>query len=198
MKIMLRTGVLGVVLFTLMLTGCPAETPPQHLTMRWGIPEEVEGFEGLEREPEGVEVDRKNEDTLSLVWHLGDSYILPISATAGEALEGVRYSGENISSHLEIEWLDPREGQWYPLEAVPEDRIKAEIEKDNQFLSLDFGPPQGADFEENMNRVIWFRVTPTELEEVEMEIYGYIAEEEDAATDPVSNTISLEAEIKEE
>ena len=164
---------LSLVMLGILISGCEEEVPPQYITMRWGIPGEIEGFPGLERQPQGLEVEQVDEDTLQVLWQAEDSYILPISATADQALEGVRYQGQKIPAHLELEWLDPWEEEWYPVEAVPEDRIKAVIEKENGLFSIDFGPPEGAHFEEDMTRLAWFRVTPREEGTFEFTVYGY-------------------------
>ena len=186
-----------ILLAGILVGGCQVEEDPQHLNMRWGIPEEVTGFEGLEREPQGEEVTKINQDQLEVVWRPGESYILPISSTANKELEAVRYYGENIPSTLEVDWLDPHERQWYPLEEIPQEKIHAEIEQENQLLTIDFGPPQGANFEEDMTRVIWFRLTPQKIEEWEMEIHGYLWEEESPDRQQISNPIKLEAEVTE-
>ena len=177
--------------------GCKEEVSPQHLTMRWGIPEEVQGFEGLQKQPEGAEVELVNEDTLKVVWQLEESYILPISSTSEKELEGIRYKGSGVPTHLELEWLDPWERQWYDLGEIPEDMIKAHIREENGQLSIDFGPPEGAAFEKGMTRVIWFRITPTELEEFEFAIYGYLREEGESSVNRVSTILTLQAEVKE-
>ncbi len=187
----------SIMILATSFTGCQKEvSPPQHLTMRWGIPEEVRGFEGLQREPEGAEVGLVNRNTLKVEWYLAEKYVLPISATSEKEMEGVRYKGSGIPAHLEFEWLNPWEEQWYALEEIPEEMIRAEIKEEDGMLSIDFGPPEGADFEEGMTRVIWFRITPTELEEFAFNIYGYLPKEEDPSRERVSNTLTLEAEVK--
>ncbi len=182
----------------LLLSACELEedVAPGPVTMAWGIPEEVTAFEGLQREPQGVEVEYKNDAILEVVWEAGESYILPITATSGEALTGVRYRGSNIPDHLELEWLEPREEHWYPIEEIPLDRVKAVIEQDNNYLLVDFGPPEGADFDEGMNRFIWFRITPTVTGEFKFEIFGYQMEEDDPAEARVSNILELEAVVE--
>ncbi len=188
---------LSLVMLGILISGCEEEVPPQYITMRWGIPEEIEGFPGLKRQPQGLEVEHVGEDTLQVLWQTGESYILPISATADQALEGVRYRGQNIPTHLELEWLDPWEEEWYPVEAVPEDRIKAVIEKENGLFTIDFGPPEGADFEEGMNRVIWFRITPTEPAEFAFNIFGYLPDNNgEPSANRVSNILTLQAEVE--
>ncbi len=193
---------LSVILFAcitwFLLSACEVEeeAAPGPVTMAWGIPEEVTAFEGLQREPQGVEVEYKNDAILEVVWEAGESYILPITATSDEELIGVRYRGSNIPDHLELEWLEPFEEQWYPIEEIPLDRVKAVIERDNDHLLVDFGPPEGADFDEGMNRFIWFRVTPMVTGEFKFDIFGYQMEEEDPGEARVSNILELEAVVK--
>jgi len=195
-KKMLVTFLLAFIIITTGFTGCQKEVFPQHLTMRWGIPDDV-GFEGLQREPEGAEVELLNRNTLKVEWYLEESYVIPISATSEKEMVGVRYKGSGIPAHLELEWLDPWERQWYALEEIPEDMIRAEIKEENGLISIDFGPPEGAEFEEDMNRVIWFRITPTELAEFAFDIYGHLpGEEGDPSRERVSNILTLQAEVK--
>lgn len=192
-----------IILFSFVLgsvfaAGCEAEEEKEevteHVTMRWGIPEDVTGFEGLEREPEGEEVGKVNRDRLEVVWHVGERYILPISSTADTALEGVRYYGQNIPDHLEVEWLDPHAREWYPVEEIPEEQVEVHMEQENDVITMDFGPPAGAEFDENMTRVIWFRLTPQVESEWEMEIYGYQMEADNDVDNRISNIITFEAE----
>jgi len=186
------------IILTTTLTGCQEELPQQHLTMHWGILEEVRGFEGIPRDPEGTEVELVDEDTLRVEWYPEESYLLPISATSEIEMEGVRYRGSGIPAHLELEWLDPWEEQWYDLEEIPEEMVKTEIEEENGLLSIDFGPPEGAGFEEDTIRVIWFRITPTEPAEFSFNIYGYLPEDEgDLSHGRVSNILILQAEVTE-
>ncbi len=189
---------IGFVLVVLLIGGCEVEEEKEevteHVTMQWGIPEDVTGFEGLERAPEGEEVGKVNQDGLDVVWHVGESYILPISSTADTALEGVRYYGQNIPDHLEVEWLDPHAREWYPVEEIPAEQVEVHIEQENDVIAMDFGPPEGADFDEGMTRVIWFRLTPQVELEWEMEIYGYQMEEDNALGNRISNIIKFEAE----
>jgi len=188
---------LPVLIAGLLFTGCEAEEEPGPVTMSWGIPEEVTAFEGLQREPEGVKVEHLDEETLQVTWETGESYILPIMATSEEELTGVRYRGSGIPDHLEVEWLDPRAEEWHPLEEIPLDRVKAVIEEDNDQLLVDFGPPEGADFEEGMNRFIWFRLTPAVVDEFSFEIFGYQINADEPQEARVSNTIKLEAVVEE-
>lgn len=180
-------------------TGCQEELPEQHLTMHWGILEEVRGFEGIPRDPEGTEVEIIDENTLRVEWYPEESYLLPISATSEIELEGVRYRGNGIPAHLGLEWLDPWEEQWHDLEEIPEEMVKTEIEEENGLLSIDFGPPEGAAFEEDTIRVIWFRITPAEPAEFTFNIYGYLpeGEEGDLSHGRVSNILTLQAEVTE-
>ncbi len=190
--------VLLISIIVITSTGCREELPQQHLTMSWGIPEKVSGFEGIPRVPEGTEVELVDEDTLNVEWHPEKSYLLPISASSEIEMEGVRYRGSGIPAHLELEWLNPWEEQWYDIEEIPADMIRAEIEEENGQFSIDFGPPEGADFGEDTIRVIWFRITPTEPAEFSFNIYGYLPEDEgDLSHGRVSNILTLQAEVTE-
>ncbi len=187
------------IILAITFAGCQEDLPQQHLTMSWGIPEEVRGIEGIPRDPEGTEVEVVDEDTLRVEWHPEESYLLPISATSEVEMKGVRYRGSGIPVQLELEWLDPWEEQWYDLEEIPEEMVRAEIEEENGLFSIDFGPPEGAGFEEDTIRVIWFRITPTEPDEFYFNIYGYLpeGEEGDLAHGRVSNILTLQAEVTE-
>jgi len=197
-KKMLAIFIFASIIAAITITGCQEELPEQHLTMSWGIPEEVRGFEGIPRDPEGTEVELVDEDTLRVKWHPEESYLLPISATSEIEMEGVRYRGTGIPAHLELEWLNPWEEQWYDLEEIPADMIKVEIEEENGLFSIDFGPPEGADFGEGTIRVIWFRITPTKLDDFSFNIYGYLPEDEgDLSHGRVSNILTLQAEVTE-
>ncbi len=176
--------------------GCEEEVIAPPLWMMWGIDERVSGFQDLQREPEGLEVESVDADLLRVSWEAGDSYILPISAVADEELEGVRYLGTGIPDTLLIEWLDPRERQWYVLNDIPAEMVEVNIVEENGYRTLDFGPPGGARFEEDMFRVIWFRITPLEVGRFGFDIYGYLSDqEEEVPMEPISNILTLEAEI---
>lgn len=198
MKKMLAIFLFTSIILIITFAGCREEVTPKHLTMMWGIPEEVSGFEGIPREPEGAEVELADENTLIVEWYSQESYLLPVSATSEIEMKGVRYIGSSIPAHLELEWLDPWEEQWYDLEEIPEEMVKTEIEEENGLLSIDFGPPEGAEFGEDTIRVIWFRITPTEPAEFTFEIYGYLpeGEEEDLSPGRISNILTLQAEVK--
>jgi len=198
-KIMAAIIIFASIILTTILSGCQEELPEQHLTMHWGILEEVRGFEGIPRDPEGAEVELVDEDTMRVEWHTEESYLLPISATSEIEMEGVRYRGSGIPAYLELEWLNPWEEQWYDLEEIPADMIRAEIEEENGLITIDFGPPEGADFEEDTIRVIWFRITPTDPGEFSFNIYGYLpeGEEGDLSHGRVSNILTLQAEVTE-
>ncbi len=192
------TFLLPVILFGLAASGCePEEVVEKPVTMAWGIPEEVTAFEDLQRKPQGVEVERPDEHTLQVTWKAGESYILPLSATSDRELPSVRYQGSGIPEYLDLEWLDPRQEVWFPIEDVPEERVKAVIEQDNDYFRVDFGPPEGADFDEGMTRLIWFRITPTETGQFEFDIFGYQLEEGEPEEARISNVLSLEAEVIE-
>lgn len=185
------------VLLAITLTGCMEEPRSQDLKMFWGIHEQVSGFEDLQREPEGITLEYLDQDTIRLRWQVDNKYILPISATADKELHSIRYLGSEIPSSLAVEWLDPHNRIWYGLDQIPGDMIKLIIEKQNDFFDIDFGPPQGAEFREDMFRVIWFRITPTVTGEFSFRIFGYQFEEN---TDPddnrVSNIITLKAVVE--
>ncbi len=185
---------LKIITVGLVFASCEEEAIPQYLTMSWGIADEVTAFKELPREPQGLDVTRTDEDTLQVTWEINESYVLPLSATSNKELEGVRYLGSGIPDQLELEWLDPREEIWYPLEEIPEEKVKVIIEDENEQLAIDFGPPEGADFEKGMTRLIWFRITPTEAIDFQFDIHGYLSEEDDIKT-PVSNTLILQAEV---
>ncbi len=186
----------GFLVMSTAVAGCAEEIMVKPLKMVWGIDDQVSGFEGLEREPEGIAVEPVDADILRLTWEAGESYILPISATSEKVLEGVRYLGLGIPHTLEIEWLNPYERQWYDLDEIPEEMVKVNITDENGHYAIDFGPPEGADFEEGMFRVIWFRITPVEPGQLGFDIFGYLPDEnEDYSPDPISNVLTLEAEV---
>jgi len=192
------TILLLVIPFSFAASGCqPEEVVEKPVTMTWGIPEEVTAFENLQREPQGLELEQPDKDTLQVTWKVGESYILPISATSGRELAAVRYQGSGIPDYLDLEWLDPRQELWFPIEDVPEERVKAIIEKDNDYLNVDFGPPEGADFDEDMTRLIWFRITPAGTGQFEFAIFGYQFEEGEPEEARISNVLTLEAEVIE-
>ncbi len=183
---------MGIALF---IAACEEETVEAPITMSWGIPEEVTAFEGLQRELQGEEVEPVDEDIIMVTWEIDESYIVPISATSEQELKGVRYRGSGVPAHLEVEWLDPRAELWYPLEELPAERVKAVIEAENDHQMIDFGPPAGADFEEGMTRLIWFRITPTMADLFEFTIFGYQVDGEPEA-DRVSNVLTLQVEVR--
>ncbi len=181
----------------LIISGCEPEDVEKPVTMAWGIPDEVTAFADLQREPEGIEIEQPDEDTLQVTWEVGESYILPIIATSDRELPGVRYLGSGIPGHLELEWLDPREEVWFPIEEIPEERVKAILEQENDYFTVDFGPPEGADFDEDMTRFIWFRITPAEGDQFEFEIFGYQMDEGEPEEARISNILTLQAEVLE-
>ncbi len=186
----------GVLVILTIAAGCAEELVPQPLKMFWGIDERVSGFEGLEREPAGVEVEFVDSDILRVTWEAGEGYILPISATSEKELEGVRYLGSGIPYSLEIEWLDPRERKWYALDEIPAEMVKVNIIEESGHYAIDFGPPKGAEFREGLFRVIWFRITPVEPGYFSFDIFGYLPDETEAyPLDPISNVLTLEAEV---
>lgn len=198
---MKRTAVLAllaVIMILAVTSGCADEIVPPDLQMIWGIADEVKGFEGLQREPEGIVVEYVDEDTLQVTWRVGARYVLPISAVADKELEGVRYFGTGIPDSWQVEWLDPRARQWYALDEIPAEMIVLAVEEQNGSFSIDFGPPQGADFAEGMYRVIWFRITPAEADAYGFQIFGYLPAEAEAPADRrvVSNILNLLAEVQ--
>jgi len=78
---------------------------------------------------------------------------------------------------------------------LPEDRIKAELTEENGLLIVDFGPPGGADFEEGMRRLAWFRITPREEGDFQLQVYGYSSEEDNVQEQVKQVTNSIEARI---
>jgi len=200
-----RIKLTAILIFIIIITaflpwGCKeAPVEKKDLEMRWGIPQDFEGFEELERSPQGEVVEMETEDIMEVTWQVGESYILPMSATSRKELEGVRYYGHGIPASLQLEWMNPREGKWYPLEEIPSELIRTDIREEAGTLSIFFGPPQGADFEEGMIRGIWFRVTPTREEEFTFFIYGYLEEEkreDPALITPVSNMLSIRGRVE--
>ncbi len=183
--------------FGLITSGCEPEVVEEPVTMSWGIPDDVTAFEDLQREPQGLEVEHLDENTLQVTWEAGESYILPIIATSDRELPGVRYQGSGIPGHLDLEWLDPRQEEWFPVEELPEERVKAVIDQENDYFTIDFGPPEGADFDEDMTRFIWFRITPAEADQFEFEIFGYQMEEGGPEEARISNILTLQAEVIE-
>ena len=181
----------------LFTSGCEPEDIEKPVTMSWGIPDDITAFENLQREPEGLEVEHLDENTLQVTWEAGENYILPIIATSDRELPGVRYQGRGIPENLDLEWLDPREKVWFPVEELPEERVKAVIDHENDYATVDFGPPAGADFDEGMTRFIWFRITPAEADQFEFEIFGYQMEEGEPEEARISNIIILQAEVIE-
>lgn len=193
-SLMIAILVLGMGIVFL-FAACEEETVAEPIAMSWGIPEEVSGFEGLQRELQGEEVERLDEDIMMVTWEIDESYIVPISATSEQELKGVRYRGSGVPGHLEVEWLDPRAEIWFPLEDLPAERVKAVVEAENDHHKIDFGPPAGADFEEGTTRLIWFRITPTMADVFEFVIFGYQVDGE-PETDRVSNVLTLQVEVR--
>ncbi len=181
----------------LLLCGCNDIKVEEEVTMFWGIHDHVSGFEGLPRDPEGEKVNYVDNNTLEVTWKSENSYILPISATAEAELTGIRYYSSGIPGSLEIKWLNPREKVWYCLDNIPEEMILFNVTKENGSISLDFGPPQGAEFSEGMFRVIWFKLTPVDSEDFSLSIYGYQSgNQQKQDKRRVSNILVLEASIK--
>ncbi len=163
--------------------------------LSWGIPEGMEMFEGAVMEPEGEVVERPEEGVLELTWVKDESYVLPFSAFSEEDVQGVRYLGSGIPEGTALEWKDPWEVEWFPFEALPEEKIRAEIREENGFLTVDFGPPGGADFEAGMTRLAWFRVTPAEEGDFELTIHGYRDNGEEQQ-EQVTNTIKARVQVE--
>lgn len=161
----------------------------------WGIPADVQVFEGAVTEPQGEEVKWDNENHLELTWEKGRSYVLPFSAFSEEELKGVRYTGAGIPADFNLEWKDPWEETWFSFKDLPEEKIKAEIKEEDGFLTIDFGPPGGADFEEGLTRVAWFRITPTETKQFELTVSGYKPFEGNEEKAVVTNLLSAEIKV---
>lgn len=180
----------------LVFSACEEVEKPVQLS--WGIPQEMEMFEGAVMEPEGEEVAYLEDEVLELTWHRGESYVLPFSAFSEEGVEGVRYRGSGIPEEAGLEWKDPWEVEWFPFDALPEDRIKADIREENGYLQIDFGPPGGADFEEGMTRLAWFRITPREEGDFELIVHGYVEGDENRQEEgpQVTNTIQARVSVE--
>ncbi len=179
------------------LTGCEEKSFEEPVAMTWGIPEEVTAFESLPREPQGIKVEEVKNHIVQVTWEVGESYILPITAVSNRELPGVRYQGSGVPEHIKLEWIDPRQEEWFPIEELPEGRVKAIIEQQNDSLTVDFGPPEGANFDEGMTRLIWFRITPSKAEKFEFNIFGYQMKEGEPDKARISNVITLQAEVIE-
>ncbi len=169
---------------------------------RWGVPDDVEMglFEGLERDPEAREKHHE-EGRLQVVWEKGESYILPLFAFSEYTLSGVRYFGSDIPRSFRVEWLDPFERTWYPLDEIPPEMVRVEIEPGNGHVSVNFGPPEGAAFAEDKVRFIWFRVTPRAAGEFRSVLFAFQPEDLEEPEAPesedeaVSNVLILQAEV---
>ncbi len=177
----------------------PGEDNAPPVNFMWGVPEGIEmgPFAGLGRAPE-AEKKRLRDSRLEIVWEKDNSYVLPLFAFSEHSLTGVRYFGESIPDSLEVEWLDPRRREWHPLKEIPSEMIKLETERENDHVSISFGPPEGAVFREGKVRFIWFRVTPHEAGEFESVLFAFQPQETDEAEkrrEAVSNKLILEAEV---
>lgn len=185
-----------VMLAVLLLSACEEVERPVQLS--WGIPEGREMFEGAVMEPEGEEVQYPEAGVVELTWYKNESYVLPFSAFSEEEVPGVRYIGTGVPQNTGLEWKDPWEVEWYPFEALPEDKVKAEIEEENGLLNIDFGPPGGANFEEGMVRLAWFRITPVQEGEFEFAIHGYTdaGENQEGFPEQVTNEIKARVTVE--
>ncbi len=146
------------------------------VNLKWGVDESIEmgqQFEGLWRHPEGEQVDRVHDRHIEVTWDTNQSYILPMTAYSDHEMEGVRYLGWDIPLDFEVEWLNPWEREWHSLDDVPEELVEARVKKQQDTFILDFGPPEGARFREDLTRFIWFRVTPQDTGAFEFQICGY-------------------------
>ncbi len=168
---------------------------PHPVHLLWGVPDfaQMSLFAGLQRTPEGEEVNLDGH-TLKLTWEKGKAYVVPLFAYSDDTLEGVRYTGTGIPQDYSIEWLDPINRVWYPFEAIPEAFVIAHTTFENHKKTIDFGPPEGAEFEKDKYRYIWFRVTPHQRGEAEIRIYGY-AERPDGTSRRVTPEVVLEASV---
>ncbi len=192
-----------LILFGLLFTFLPAfsqampeaveeEKEVYPVTLYWGIPDDVDmdHFEGLQREVEGEEVIIDNDD-LQLTMETGKSYILPIFAFSEDELEGIRYSGENIPMHVSLEWMEPWNRVWYDFEDIPEEFVISQVTEENGEFHVDFGPPEGALFADQIPRYIWFRMTPEETGEYELTIHGYDPEDGEQVTNTLTCSITV-------
>ncbi len=184
------------VLFSAIACEKVEEKPVQ---LSWGIPEGKELFEGAVMQPEGEELEYLEDQVLELTWHKNESYVLPFSAFSDQEVKGVRYIGAGIPKGAQLEWKDPWEVEWFPFEALPEEKVKAEIADVNGFLNVEFGPPEGADFEEGMTRLAWFRITPKEEGDFELTVQGsQITEDnEEIFMEEVTNEIEARVTVIE-
>ncbi len=199
-----------------------AENPPdeQLVDLVWGVPEEVRmgTFEGLPRHPEdkhsrpersaeGPAADdapRAGCTSLELVWEKDRSYVLPLFASSEHTLDGIRYFGHSIPIGFDLEWLDVRSGQWYPIDDIPSELILMRSERRNDHRTIEFGPPEGAAFRHDKVRFIWFRVTPRETGEFSITLFAFQPQDEERGSEgrngthpsPISAELSLEAEVQ--
>ena len=170
----------------------PQEYPVE---LTWGIPEDqaMTHFEGLPRTPEGEET-RHMGDILEITMRAGSSYVIPIFAYSPDHLEEVRYIGEGIPNHLSVEWLEPWNEYWVDITEIPEEFVVTEITKAHDRWTVDFVPPDGVRFSDDIPRYIWFRITPEEAGSFEMTIRGYV-ETESGEKRQVTNQLVLSAEV---
>ncbi len=187
---------LFLLLIPLCMFGMEMPRAPEYpVELTWGIPEDqaMTYFEGLPRTPEGETLDIAG-DILKITMHAGSSYVIPIFAYSPENLEEVRYIGEGIPKHLQIQWLEPWNEYWVDITEIPEEFVVTEITEENDRWSVDFGPPEGALFSDDIPRYIWFRITPKETGSFEMTIHGWV-ESQPEGKRQVTNQLVLSAEV---
>ncbi|MFP4180685.1 MAG: hypothetical protein ACLFSA_11585 [Spirochaetaceae bacterium] len=138
--------------------------------------------------PEGEKAYLENEE-LEARWEVGESYVLPMCAYSDHILEGIRYMGKEIPKSLRIEWLDPWNRRWYPLNEIPPDMVLVRIEEEEGKRRISFGPPEGAEFHPGMVRYIWFRVSPEEPGRFTLWFQGFKAERFDGRLEE-NNTVT--------
>ncbi len=164
------------------------------LEMRWGIPpgRAVSHFEDLEHEIQGETI-RVENNLARVTMERGSSYIFPISAYSRDYLSQVRYLGRGIPHSATLEWLDPWSREWYLLDKIPAQAVEVITIDQGASYSIDFGPPEGALFEDGIPRFIWFRITPHTAGNYRISIYGY---RDGPPRTRVSNTITLECTVE--
>lgn len=148
------------------------QQPP--VKLQWGIPEDVpmSAFSVYPRDVEGEEVSI-SDHTARITVTAGNSYIIPMYAFSHEHLEHIRYVGDSIPKSFQLQWLEPWNGIWYDFDQIPPEAVEVHLEDHGDSWSVDFGPPEGALFADEIPRFIWFRLTPEEAGTYEFTIHGY-------------------------
>ena len=196
----------GTVLYSQISSAVAKENDSQNrpVILLWGVPDRIEmtTFAGLERSIEAEEIkEGEGPHDVKVLWQKGGAYIVPIFAYSEHILSGVRYFGKDIPSSFSLEWLDPWNREWYPLDKIPSQKIHLIKETQNREAlngryTINFGPPEGAAFSKEKVRFIWFRVTPEKTGNYNISLFGFL-ESDDNHKQQVSNRLVLEAEISE-